>query len=99
MLIICRFCHLTYPLMAGAELKGNAVKLSTNDLNCVDVALNPTHSLTFEYIITVHSLLCHSDYTLFRSFPVFFPILFAMTFLPDTRGGQKVLSLTHLNER
>ena len=79
--IISRSCHPTYPLGAGAELKGSVVKqikssratwniysfgktyiaelsftvggsvpafqvkLGTNELNCVDVALNPTHSL------------------------------------------------------
>jgi len=76
MQIISRSCHPTYPLGAGAELKGDAVvglreiyvalarfiqhrlsftvgdsvpafwvKLGANDLNCVDVPLNPTHSL------------------------------------------------------
>jgi len=76
--VISRSCHPTYPLGAGAELKGDTVvglheiyialarfiscrlsftvgdsvhafrvKLGANDLNCVDVPLNPTQSLTY----------------------------------------------------
>ena len=34
-------------------MPGFQVKLGTNDLNCVDVPLNPTHSLTYCPVINM----------------------------------------------
>jgi len=49
------------------------VKLGANDLNCVDVLLNPTHSLTVTSTCIIRKpskCLIHSDrFTEYESFP------------------------------
>jgi len=48
---VARFIYRRLSFTVGDSVSAFLVKLGANDLNCVDVPLNPTHSLTLLFVM------------------------------------------------